>query len=84
MRKATWLYFSGVARSDVRPPLVLHPGNGDRRAEQLMSHRQRSETVPAFAEWLIEIARLAKVETGCSLSQARIQTGCGLSGGVAL
>ena len=60
MRKATWLYFCGVNPQYVQPPLILHPGNGDRRAEQVMSHRQRSETIRPFAEWLVAIARHAK------------------------
>ena len=58
MRKGTWLYVSGLTLADLPDvPLRLHPIGGDRRREQLMSKRQRSETVPAFAEWLVAAAR---------------------------
>lgn len=60
MRKATWLLFSKISTLDVHYPFVLHPQGGDRRREQLMGKQQRSHTVPAFAEWLVETARKAQ------------------------
>lgn len=62
VRKATWLYFRGISAADVDVPLRLHPAGGDRRAVQLMSHAQRSATVPAFAEWLVAHARKSSME----------------------
>lgn len=59
MRKSTWLYFVNVAPSDVQPPLLLHAPGADRRREQVMSKNQRAATTPAFAEWLVAIARRA-------------------------
>ena len=61
MRKATWLYFSGVDPNDVKAPLLLSAQLFDRRREQVMSKRQRSATPIAFAEWLVAIARTSKV-----------------------
>jgi hypothetical protein len=57
MKKGTWLYFSGVDPSEVDCPLKLHPKGGDRRREQVMSKTERSHTTPAFAEWLVALAR---------------------------
>ena len=57
MRKATWLYFRGIPQKEIVIPFRLHPRGGDRRAEQAMSKRQRSATLPAFAEWLVDLAR---------------------------
>lgn len=62
MRKATWLLFSGISPNDVHYPLKLHPRGEDRRREQLMSHAERSATSEAFARWLVELARLSKVQ----------------------
>lgn len=57
MKKATWLYLVGIEPADVRTPYRLHPAGGDRRREQLMSKQQRSRTEPAFAAWLVALAR---------------------------
>lgn len=61
MRKATWLYFVGVPRRAVTFPLSLHAPGGDRRREQLMSHRERSLTTMDFARWLVDQARLSTI-----------------------
>ena len=60
MMKKTWLCFCRVRRAECVVPFRLHHSGGDHRREQLMSHKQRSETVPAFAEWLVNLARLSK------------------------
>lgn len=57
MKKATWLYFSKINPLFVVYPLRLHARGQDRRREQLMSHKQRSETTKEFAEWLVKMAR---------------------------
>lgn len=64
MKKATWLYFCGIDRDKVEIPFRLHPPGNDRRREQVMSKRQRSETIPAFAEWLVALARTAEAKAG--------------------
>jgi len=57
-RKATWLCFSGVEKSAIVIPFCLRASDfGDRRRWQVMSHQQRSATVPAFSAWLVEAAR---------------------------
>jgi len=61
LKKATWLYFRGIDHSIVVPPLKLHPRGGDRRREQAMSKNERSATHPAFAEWLVDLARKSNV-----------------------
>jgi hypothetical protein len=62
-RKATWLCFNLVDIDTIRPPLLLHPDGGDRRAFQLMSRQQRSATSPDFARWLVDIAKTATSST---------------------
>ena len=62
-KKATWLYFAGIEPDEVTPPLSLHNKGRDRRAVQLMSHGQRSATTPAFAEWLVALARKSQCRT---------------------
>ena len=57
LRKATWLTFFGINPLDLEFPYVLSAPGGDRRAQQLMSHAQRAETVPAFAQWLVDAVR---------------------------
>lgn len=59
-KKTTWLYFSGIAASEVHYSLYLTRQGESRRSEQLMSRRQRSETTLAFAQWLVEMARKAR------------------------
>ena len=56
MKKGTWLYFRGIDCTQIEIPFRLHVGN-DHRREQVMSHRQRAETLPRFAEWLVALAR---------------------------
>jgi hypothetical protein len=60
MRKKTWLLFSKIPPEMVSFPLKYHTPGRDRRAQQLMTHRERSHTCPAFAQWLVSAARLAK------------------------
>jgi hypothetical protein len=55
--KNTWLLFSGIDVWTVQTPFRLHEPKGDRRRWQVMSKHQRSATVPAFAEWLVDTAR---------------------------
>ena len=61
LRKATWLCFSGISKNLVNMPFRLHARGNDRRREQCMSKNQRSQTMPAFAVWLVELARKADV-----------------------
>lgn len=58
--KKTWLLFSRIRPEDVNPPYRLHDPMGDRRRWQVMSKNQRSASVPAFAEWLVDVARKAR------------------------
>ena len=60
-RKLTWLWFSGINPTVVQYPFGLHNGGNDRRAFEHMSHKQRSRTTRAFAEWLVGLALLAKL-----------------------
>jgi hypothetical protein len=62
MKKATWLAFSGVDATSVSLPMRLHPRGGDRRKEQSMSKAARSHTTPAFAKWLVDVARTSCVK----------------------
>lgn len=56
--KKTWLLIAGVMPCDLPDiPFRLHNPSGDRRRWQLMSRNQRAATVPAFAEWLINVAK---------------------------
>jgi hypothetical protein len=61
-RKATWFYFRGISMFSIEIPF------------RLLSHRQsalrfenhkfyRSHTVPALAQWLVDLARTAAVTT---------------------
>lgn len=67
IRKRTWLCLSGVDPGDLDWPSgaaglfgwVDHDASGDYRRWQVMSRRQRSVTVPAFARWLVQVARLS-------------------------
>lgn len=61
IRKATWLAFAGVDPATVETPFRLHPRGQDGRLFQKMSKKQRAETIPAFAEWLVGIARSSSV-----------------------
>lgn len=58
-KKSTWLAFCGVDPRAVNPPLRLHNRGSDRKTYDRMSERQRSETVPEFADWLVALARAA-------------------------
>lgn len=59
-RKATWLCFSGIDRSEVEFPFALRATDkGDRRRWQVMSKHQRSATNETFARWIVEVAAKA-------------------------
>lgn len=59
-KKATWLCFSQIDPAAIEIPFVLRAtSRGDKRRWQLMSRNQRSATVPAMAEWLVQAARAA-------------------------
>jgi hypothetical protein len=59
-KKATWLCFSMIDLADIVVPFCLRGSDaGDRRRWQVMSHQQRSATIPSMAEWLVDIARMA-------------------------
>jgi hypothetical protein len=62
--KNTWLLFCGVDKSVIEFPFVLHDCEGDRRRWQLMSRHQRAATHPAFAKWLVDVARCSSVLKG--------------------
>lgn len=62
--KRTWLYICGVRRRDLpRMPIRLGPArhlvttSGPYRSGIEITRRERSATPPAFAEWLVEVAR---------------------------
>lgn len=64
--KNTWLYFRNISRNDLpEMPFRLKPEGGDRRIWQLMSKNRRERTTKAFAEWLVECARRARVMVPC-------------------
>lgn len=63
--KRTWLCFAGVSRKDVYLPFALHLPDGDRRRWALISRPQRAATPPAMAQWLIDVARAARVNREC-------------------
>ncbi len=57
--KSTWLCFFKIHPLAVTFPLHLRAStNGDRRRWQLMNTKSRSATPPAFAEWLVDTARM--------------------------
>ena len=55
--KKTWLCFSGIGKANVQFPIRLHDPSGDRRRWQRLNSTSRSATVPAMAEWLVDVAR---------------------------
>lgn len=55
--KTTWLCFCRVNPSEVSLPLRLGEAGASRRTWQLKGRAQRSATPPAFAEWLVALAR---------------------------
>lgn len=59
--KNTWLLFSGIEPNEIEIPFTLHDPRGDRRRWQVMSKHQRSATVPAFATWLVDVARKSEL-----------------------
>lgn len=59
--KNTWLLFCGVNKFQIELPFALHNPNGDRRRWQLMSKNQRAATTPAFASWLVDVARKSEM-----------------------
>lgn len=66
-KKGTWLYFSGICESDIHLPFCLHNRGGDGNRFELMpggNHPYyRSHTVPALANWLVDLARTANINT---------------------
>jgi hypothetical protein len=63
LAKNTWLLFSKVERDRLPEiPFTLRYSHGDRRTWQLMSKKQRAATPAAFAEWLVEVARMVEIE----------------------
>ena len=55
-KKATWVFVSGVPKSSIPSvPFLLV----DDAKSPALSHAARSRTMPAFAKWLCQIARLA-------------------------
>lgn len=58
--KKTWLCFSGIGKATVQFPIRLHDPSGDRRRWQLLNSTSRSATVPAMAEWLVDVARRSR------------------------
>ena len=63
MKKATWLCLAGVDMAYLPEiPFAWTPANS-RRTEQLMSKRRRAETIPRFAEWLVQCAKYATIPT---------------------
>ena len=67
-RKKTWLLINGISPAAIPSiPYRLHPGTGDRKRWQNMTNHQRLRTPLLFAEWLVEVARLASMEVSlCS------------------
>ena len=61
-RKATWLFFSGIERMAINLPIMHRARYGDRKQASLR-HCHLAKTCPAFAEWLIALARTASVCT---------------------
>lgn len=70
-RKRTWLYFVGVSRGVIDLPPKAEPthwASGGRKAVRgpvpqgikVCSAQQRRRTPPAFAEWLVALAKQAK------------------------
>ena len=66
-RKNTLLYIVGIEPKELPPYPALNPVIS--RKFDNLSPKQRSETVPAFAEWLINIANLIEQKkTNCNVS----------------
>ena len=68
IRKRTWLYFRGIPRQLVQAPLVLRdpPPGYDHWVWSIKKNMggyggARSATPPAFARWLVNLARQANV-----------------------
>lgn len=67
--KSTWLYIVGVAPEDVpempikagRPTHCIRPTKAYPRLPSV-THREREETPPPFARWLVELARRTNVK----------------------
>lgn len=66
--KLTWLYIVGVHPDDL-PPLpepgeptgMIKPQRGVPRGLIIVTKREREATPPAFARWLVDVARLCRV-----------------------
>jgi hypothetical protein len=60
--KNTWLLIAGLRPNDLPEiPFRLHDPRMDREHWNTMSKHQRAATPPAFARWLIEVARASSV-----------------------
>jgi hypothetical protein len=57
VRKPTWLCFFGIDERQVHVPYRLHDNANDWAIFRSKSNSKRSETIPAFAEWLVALAR---------------------------
>jgi hypothetical protein len=60
--KNTWLLIAGLEPKDLpEVPFRLHDPRMDREQWNTMSKHQRAATPPAFAQWLIEVARATRI-----------------------
>jgi hypothetical protein len=63
-KKGTWLYFRNISQFSIEIPFCLHNRGFDRwEMDHQFSARRKSETVPAFANWLVDLARGARMHT---------------------
>lgn len=78
IKKGTWLYFRGISQFNIEIPFCLHQSQSDAKVYEAMSgsdsrrewgavvrhsSTERSRTVPALAQWLVDLARTSSVET---------------------
>lgn len=54
--KRTWLYIVGIEPAQL-PPIPFHLGQATGRVCSSMHTPEREATPPAFAQWLVEVAR---------------------------
>jgi hypothetical protein len=62
-KKATWLYFRGIPIEEIEIPLTLmnfHTTDWFQNKSR-GTDGSRSRTTPAFAQWLVDLARRAKI-----------------------
>jgi|SRR5580700_924170 hypothetical protein len=65
-KKGTWLYFRNISQFAIEIPFVLHNSGRDRDKFQNICHDARSRTTPAFGQWLVALARSARMEVPCT------------------